>query len=197
MPIGASGCEHGLMDKFLARDMGYVIRLDEIVWGGILLAITLVIHGTGMFQTLRINAALLERTQGSRSGARSMGILILAAWMIILYSLLEVMLWALFFYFRGAQPNLSSAFYNGLLNYTTLQAGYLPLRWRLLEGMLAMAGLLTFAWSTSVLFAVAQGLTDEALREHRRKRNKGDHGAAALQAREATESGGRPTGVPP
>jgi len=42
-----------------------------------------------------------------------------------------------------------------MLNYTTLQAGYLPQRWRLLEGMLGMAGLLTFAWSTSILFSLA------------------------------------------
>ena len=33
------------MHDFLERDMAYVIRLDEIVWGGILLALTLVIHG--------------------------------------------------------------------------------------------------------------------------------------------------------
>jgi hypothetical protein len=115
-----------------------------------------------MFHTLRLNAVLLDRTRGSRPRYVSMGILIVAAWMIVLCSLLEVMLWALFFYWKGAEPHLSSGFYHGLLNYTTIEAGYLPIRWRLLEGMLAIGGLLTFAWSTSILFSVAQGLTIEA-----------------------------------
>jgi hypothetical protein len=185
------------MDEFLARDLAYAMRVDEIVWGGILLAITLVIHGTGMFHTLRINALLRDRTEGSRSRAVSMGILILAAWMIVLCSLTEVLVWALFFYLRGAQPNLSSAFYHGLLNYTTIEGGYLPMRWRLLEAMLAMSGLLTFAWSTSILFSVAQALTDQALREYREQRRQDERGAAVLQAREAAEPGGRPTSVPP
>jgi hypothetical protein len=185
------------MEEFLALDTAYAMRLDEIVWGAILLAITLAIHATGMFHTLRLNAGFLDRTQGPPSRALSLGILILSAWMIILCSLTEVLVWALFFYFRGAQPNLSSAFYHGLLNYTTIQAGYLPIRWRLLEGMLAMSGLLTFAWSTSILFAVAQGLTREALRERRANRQQDERSAAALQAREAAEAGGRPSSVPP
>ncbi len=181
------------MHDFLERDMAYVIRLDEIVWGGILLALTLVIHGAGMFQTLRVNAALLDRTARSRPRHVSMGILILAAWLIILCSLIEVMLWAQFFVWKGAQPSVSSAFYNGLLNYTTLQAGYLPLRWRLLEGMLAMAGLLTFAWSTSVLFSLAQGLTDEALREHRERKRKAERSAEARHATGPGEPPERPS----
>lgn len=164
------------MPDFLARDMAYAIRVDEIVWGGILLAVTLTIHGTGMFHTLRLNAVLLDRTRGSRPRYVSMGILIVAAWMIVLCSLLEVMLWALFFYWKGAEPHLSSGFYHGLLNYTTIEAGYLPIRWRLLEGMLAIGGLLTFAWSTSILFSVAQGLTIEALRERRKRSNATEPG---------------------
>ena len=32
----------------------------------------------------------------------------------------------------------------------------LPLRWRLLDGMIPIAGLMTFAWSTGVLFTLAQ-----------------------------------------
>jgi hypothetical protein len=43
--------------------------------------------------------------------------------------------------------------------------------------MRAMAGLLSFAWWTSMLFSMAQGLTDEALREYRKRRKAADHGA--------------------
>jgi hypothetical protein len=56
-----------------------------------------------------------------------------------------------------------------LLNFTTLQAGYLPMRWRLLEGMLGIAGLLTFAWSTGVLVSMAQQFQKLALLRLKRR----------------------------
>ena len=157
------------MHDFLQRDIDYVIRVDELLWGGLLLAVTMAIHGAGMLQTMRVSAFLLERTRQNRTRFKSMAILIIAAWMLILVSLIEVALWAQSFVWLGAQPNNSSAFYYAILNYTTLNAGYLPVRWRLLEGMLGMAGLLSFAWSTGILFSLAQPLTEEALQAVRRK----------------------------
>jgi hypothetical protein len=162
------------MDQFLQRDLAYVTRLDEVLWGGMLLALTIAIHGVGMLLTLRASNALKGRFEQALSQypAVGLGILILAAWMIILVNLTEVMVWAGFYVWKGAQPNPFSAFYNALLNYTTLQAGYLPLRWRLLEGMLGMAGLLTFAWSTSVLFSLAQKFQEQALLIAKQRREK-------------------------
>jgi len=94
-------------------------------------------------------------------------LVIMMVWMIVVFHLTEVAVWAGFFTWKDAQPNVFSAFYNALVNYTTLGAGYLPLRWRLLEGMLGMAGLLSFAFSTSVLVAVAQQILQRALTEQR------------------------------
>lgn len=142
------------MYEFLQRDIDYVIRVDEILWGCGLLAITLVIHGVGLFQVVRSSAGLLAKS-ASLPGWRA-GVFVLTILAIVVLHLVEVMVWAAFFTWKGAQPNASSAFYNALVNYTTLGAGYLPIRWRLLEGMLGMAGLLCFAFSTSALLALAQ-----------------------------------------
>jgi len=157
------------MNEFLERDLAYVIRLDEVLWGSLLLGITLFIHGVGLFQTIRVISVLLGRTEHTRSGYEDMGILILAAWMIVVTNLVEVAVWAGFFVWQHAQPNAFTAFYNAVLNYTTLQAGYLPVRWRLLEGLLGMAGLMTAAWSTGVWFNAAQQLLQESLTREREK----------------------------
>jgi hypothetical protein len=152
------------MDVFPQQDLAYVISADEIVWGGVLLALTIAVHGTAMLQILRMAFALTERTLGrSRSLGLQLAILIVAAWMIVLAHLVEIGIWATFFVWNGAQPNIFSAFYNAMLNYATLAAGYLPLRWRLLEGMLGIAGVLTFAWSTSTLLLLAPKITQAAL----------------------------------
>jgi hypothetical protein len=153
------------MHGFSAQDIAYVIRVDEIAWGGLLLALTVAIHGTGMLNVVRAALALAAQTEAARRRFPALGlaILILAVWMIVLVHLSEVVVWAGFFVWKEAQPNIFSAFYNALLNYTTLQAGYLPQRWRLLEGMLGMTGLLTFAWSTTMLLTLAPKLIQEAL----------------------------------
>ena len=47
------------MHEFLQRDLDSVMRLDEVVWGCALLAITLSIHGAGVFHTIRLSLALI------------------------------------------------------------------------------------------------------------------------------------------
>lgn len=150
------------MHEFLQRDVEYVIRFEEITWGCMLLAATLIIHGVGLFCTMRVTLTLMARPRKLWHGF-GMVVVMLIALMMVVFHLIEVALWAGFFTLKGAQPNIFSAFYNALVNYTTLGAGYLPLRWRLLEGMLGMAGLLSFAFTTSALIAATHELVRPAL----------------------------------
>jgi hypothetical protein len=135
----------------------YVTGAKEIVWGVALVAITMVLHGLGMIWTLR-GVHRLKIALGSHQGlVASLFILVVAAWLITLTHLTEVLAWAGFFHWSGAMPNMSMAYYLALLDYTTLGCDYdLPKDWRLLEGMISIAGLMTFAWSTGVLFSLAQ-----------------------------------------
>lgn len=152
------------MHEFLQRDLDYVMRLDEVIWGCLLLAVTIVIHVAGLFYATRMSASLMARMTNPRHGF-AIALVIIMVWLIVVLHLIEVAMWAGFFTWKDAQPNIFSAFYNALVNYTTLGAGYLPLRWRLLEGMLGIAGLLSFAFSTSVLVAVTQQIIQRALKE--------------------------------
>ncbi len=135
----------------------YIVSLDEIFWGGLLVAVTLVMHGFGMLGTLRFIGGYKRRFHRDRSLVRSLSNLILASWCITLVHVLEVMMWAAFFQWNDCFPNYSTASYFTLMVYTTVGSDYdLPQRWRLLEGMVATAGLLGFAWSTGVLMTLAQ-----------------------------------------
>ena len=150
----------------------FVIKLDEVMWGSLLVAITMAIHGTGMFSILRLVDAIKERFEPLESFVGGLGLIILASLLIIVTNIVEVVVWTAFFFFQGAQTNHHKAFYNAMLNYTTLQAGYLPERWRLLEALLGMAGLLTVAWSTGILYMLAQDFQDRQLRLRKRKRGE-------------------------
>jgi hypothetical protein len=147
----------------------YVISLDEAMWGAVLVALTMAIHGTGMFGILRIVEDIKERFAPVDSYLAGLGLVVLASLLIVATNILEVIVWALFFLLHGAQPNHSIAMYNALLNYTTLQAGYLPQHWHLLEALLGMAGLLTVAWSTGILYMLAQDFQDTQLRKRKER----------------------------
>jgi hypothetical protein len=151
----------------------YVISLDEIFWGGILVAITMAMHGFGMLLVHRVNYAI-KQWIGKRTGILANLLpVIFASWMIMLVHLIEVAVWAGFFLWRGAFPNHSLAYYFSLNEYTTVGSNFnLPLHWRLLEGMLAMTGLLTFAWSTGVLITLAQEFQELRLQLFRQRHDK-------------------------
>jgi hypothetical protein len=155
----------------------YVTSLEEIFWGGTLVAITMAIHGFGMLLVLRVVSMLKNRFAANPSFFKGMLTLILASWMILIVHLSEVVSWASFFFVHQAVDakhcNASLCYYFALLDYTTLGCPYnLVLRWRLLEGMIAMAGLMTFAWSTGVLLTLAQDFQDQQLQLVKQRHEK-------------------------
>ena len=155
----------------------YVTSLEEVFWGGTLVAITMAMHGFGMLTVLRANGALKHRFEPNPSFARGLSILILASWMILLVHLIEVLSWAAFFYWKGAvnAPNVNTSicYYFALNEYTTVGSNFsLDAHWRLLEGMIATAGLLTFAWSTGVLLTLAQDFQEQQMQILKRRRER-------------------------
>jgi hypothetical protein len=151
--------------------MNYVTSLEEVLCGITLVAITMAIHGCGMLATLFTSHTLKAPTESAPSFLRGGVVLIVASWMIVLIHLVELLVWAAFFLWQDAMPNASSSYYFALMQYTTVGSSFkLPLRWRLLDGMLPIAGLMTFAWSTGVLFTLAQDFQVAQLSLIRRRR---------------------------
>ncbi len=155
----------------------YVISAGEILCGILLVAVTMVVHGVGMILTLYASRSFAERFATNWSLLVGLSTLILASWMIVLIHCSEVVIWAAFFYFwTGGMPNASTAYYYALLEYTTLGSSLnLPLDWRLLEGLTAIAGVLTFAWSTGVLLTLAQSFQEQQVRALQQRRERHRH----------------------
>jgi hypothetical protein len=166
-------------------------RLMKFSGGGMLVAITMAMHGFGMLTVVRITNGLKHCFEPNPSLKSGLFTIILASWMIMLVHLTEVAVWAVFFLWKGAFPNHSVAYYFSLNEYTTVGSNLgLPLRWRLLEGMIATAGLLTFfAWSTGVLLTLVQEFQDQQMQlfkqRHEERRNK----TATLPSQRAASRG--------
>jgi hypothetical protein len=80
----------------------------------------------------------------------------LGGWMIFVH-LVEINLWALFYRWQRAMPDLPSAIYFSAVTYTTTGYGdlVLPEQWRLVGAVEALTGILMCGWSTGFFFAVA------------------------------------------
>jgi hypothetical protein len=142
----------------------YVTSLDEIFWAGTLMAITMTMHGFGMLAVLRVDYAIKDRIGGKAGLIFGIFPLVIASWMIMFVHLIEVGVWAAFFIWQGAFANGSISYYFSLNEYTTVGSNFnLPVHWRLLEGMIATTGLLTFAWSTGILLTLAQEFQDQRM----------------------------------
>jgi hypothetical protein len=150
----------------------YVTSLEEMLWGIILVAITLIIHAYGMLVTVNFSDDFKAKF-GQRAFVAGLSNLILASWLIMFVHILEVIMWAGFFQWKHCFQNFSTAAYFAFLEYTTVGSAFnLPLKWRLLEGMIATAGLLGFAWSTGVLFTLAQEFQDQQVLRRKERRDR-------------------------
>jgi hypothetical protein len=163
--------------NILAREELYVTSLREIICAGLLVAITMAMHGFAMLWVLRVSGALRDQFQKNPTLTKGVLVLVLTSWMILVAHLLEVLVWAGFFWWKAAinsdHLNSSLCYYFALNEYTTLGSNYnLVLNWRLLEGAISMAGLLTFAWSTGVLLTVAQEFQEQQLELIKQRRAK-------------------------
>jgi hypothetical protein len=134
----------------------YVISFEEVFWGALLVAITMAIHVFGMLMVLRINYSLKLKIPVKWGLVGGIAPILFASCFILLIHMVEVVVWAIFFNWKGAFPNTSTSYYFALNEYTTVGSQYrLPVQLRLLEGIISCAGLLAFALSTGILFRLA------------------------------------------
>jgi hypothetical protein len=70
--------------------------------------------------------------------------------------MIEISVWAWFFVFRGALPDIQTAIYFSAATYTTTGYGdvVLPPDWQLAGSVESLTGILMCGWSTGFFFAV-------------------------------------------
>ena len=122
-----------------------------VAWG--LMATCVVIHAAGVTFALgrlrRLPLASLQFWQWIWLFIR------LAEWIVLLH-LIEISIWALYYAWWGAMPDLQSALYFSAVTYTTTGYGdlVLPTEWRLVGAVEALTGILMCGWSTGFFFAI-------------------------------------------
>jgi hypothetical protein len=116
-----------------------------------LLAVTVTIHAAGLSALLR---GLPPALRDKRFATVTWQIL-QVAWRLILLHVLEIAVWALFYWWRKCLPDAETSFYFSGVTYTSVGYGdvVLPKEWRLLGPLEGLTGILMCGLSTGFFFA--------------------------------------------
>jgi hypothetical protein len=127
--------------------------LSIFLSAGVLAALTVAVHATGIAVLLRGLLRLHPQPTRVWPVAR---LLLRMIWWLILLHLAEISIWGLFYLWRGCLPNAEAAFYFSGVTYTTLGYGDVVLAkpWRLLGPIEGLMGVLMCGLSTGYFFVV-------------------------------------------
>jgi Ion channel len=126
--------------------------LSKLLVAWCLMTVCVVMHAVGLTLALR---ALRRRPPVERAGA-SIWLCTTLAGSIVLLHTIEITVWAVFYAWRQALPDLQSSLYFSAVTYTTTGYGdiVLPTGWQLFGAVEALTGILMNGLSTGFFFAV-------------------------------------------
>jgi hypothetical protein len=130
--------------------------LLELSVGGLGLVVAILLHGAGLRVVTRLFNRIWRRiTPHTPHWRTDLALGVVVAGLVALH-LAGSLLWAAPIYASGAIDTSRDSIYFVLQSYTTLGDGRieLPEAWRLIGPFIAMTGLFTFGWTTSVLVTI-------------------------------------------
>jgi hypothetical protein len=142
--------------------------LVNLVLGGAVLALTVVIHTVGLIALTAAMRGLVTWFRLHRHGfARTVAMLAMVLGLFVIHAL-EIWLWAAVYLWVGAVPDLETALYFSTATFSTLGYGDIILdpEWRLFGSLEGINGFLLIGWSTAYLVAAATRLGPFRTGEH-------------------------------
>jgi hypothetical protein len=128
--------------------------IAKFLMAACLVATTVIIHAAGL--GIALSHALHSTARPDTRFWLITWLLIRIAWFLIVIHLLEIAVWALFFWWYKCLPDAESSFYFSGVTYATIGYGdlVLPEEWRLFGPVEGLTGILMCGLSTAFFFAV-------------------------------------------
>ena len=134
--------------------------LKELLVAFGIVAVCLLLHVTGIVFLADWMVDHREKRK-DRMGAFGYGVLLIAAFSaLITLHMLEVVIWAVFYFGNSLFQDFETALYFSITSYTTIGFGdvVLPRAWRMLGGIEGVTGVLLCGLSTAFVFAIVNAM---------------------------------------
>jgi Ion channel len=128
--------------------------ITNLLIASVLVAITVMIHASGLGMIL--NHVLHSSARPDARFWPITWLLIRITWLLIVIHVLEIAVWALFFWWEKCLPDMESSFYFSGVTYATIGYGdiVLPQEWRLFGPVEGLTGILMCGLSTAFFFVI-------------------------------------------
>src|SRR5215470_15864406 len=128
--------------------------LEKILFAWCLVATTVFFHAAAL--AIALNPVLRLTAQLETRFWPMTWLVVRITWWLMLVHLVEIAVWALFFWWQKCLPNLESSFYFSGVTYATLGYGdlLLPKEWRMFGPLEALTGSLMVGLSIAFFFVI-------------------------------------------
>jgi voltage-gated potassium channel Kch len=133
--------------------------LIQLIIGAGLIGATVAVQALCMSTGLRAFRWLEENRTPILTRHRAL-LTVICVLFLIIPIVVDIVLWAAFYYFSAALPNFEEAVYFSTVTFTTVGYGDIVLshEWRQLASIEAINGWIIFGWATALMIAVVQRL---------------------------------------
>jgi hypothetical protein len=127
---------------------------NELIAASSLLALTVIVHSVGMITLFRW--VVRSRALAASNFWPVTWLVIRIAYSLVAIHLIEIAVWAIYYWRQECLPDIESSFYFSGVTYTTVGYGDLVLsnHWRLLGPVEGLTGILMCGLSTGFFFAI-------------------------------------------
>jgi hypothetical protein len=128
--------------------------IAKLLMASCLVAATVIIHAAGL--GIALSRVSHSNAQPDTRFWPITWLLIRVAWLLIVIHLLEIAVWALFFWWQNCLPDVRSSFYFSGVTYATIGYGdlVLPREWQLFGPLEGLTGILMCGLSTAFFFII-------------------------------------------
>ena len=130
--------------------------LDQILWGGVLVELTVLFQGVALDRLMHLLEWAGPKVYAYNKRLWKAIMLILSVKGVFLSLTVNIWLWAFFYLYIDVLPDLETALYFSTAAFTTVGFGDVVLdkSWRLMNVFQAANGFILFGWSTAFIFEV-------------------------------------------
>jgi len=134
--------------------------LKELLVAFAIVAVCLLLHVACIVSLADWMLDQREKSKEEMGTLGYMGLLIVAFSVIIILHMIEIGIWAAFYYVRSLFGDFETSLYFSITSYTTIGFGdvVLPRAWRLLGGIEGVTGVLLCGLSTAFVFAIINAM---------------------------------------